>query len=62
MNKELTGDMAYIELAKLIESGYYDYPEQAGLAMQVLNDSLMNGDTPKMALAFAKNLNVKSEL
>lgn len=52
---------ACIELAKLIESGHYDYPESAGLAIQVMHDSLDRGDTPKMALAFAKNLDVKSE-
>lgn len=52
---------ACIELAKLIEAGHYDYPESAGLAMQVLQDSVGRGDTPRMALAFAKNLDVKSE-
>lgn len=52
---------ACIELARLIESGHYDYPESAGLAIQVLNDSVARGDTPKMALAFAKNLHVESE-
>lgn len=49
---------ACIELAKLIESGHYDYPESAGLAIQVLHDALADGDTPKMALALAKNLDV----
>lgn len=61
MNDDITENNVYTELAKLIENGYYDYPEQAGLAIQVLNDSLRNGDTPKMAFAFAKNLDVRSE-
>ena len=52
---------ACVELAKLIERGHYDYPESAGLAIQVFNDSLDNGETPKMALVFAKNLNINNE-
>lgn len=62
MTNKITEDNVYTELAKLIQSGHYNYPESAGLAIQVLNDSLKNGDTPKMALAFAKNLNVKSDI
>lgn len=48
-----------VELVKLIQAGHYQYPEDAGLAIQVLNRSIDDGDHPKMALALAKNLDVE---
>ena len=47
---------ACTELAKLIQAGHYEYPEEAGLAMMVLNKSIDEGDDPAMALALAKNI------
>ena len=52
---------ACTELAKLIQSGYYDYPESAGLAIAVFIQSLDADDDPKMALALAKHLEMDGE-
>lgn len=49
---------ACIELAKLIQAGHYKYEEEAGLAIQVMHDSINDGDDPAMSLALAKNLDV----
>lgn len=47
---------ACTELARLIRSDHFEYDEEAGLAIQILNQHIDDGDDPKMALAFAKHL------
>ena len=52
---------ACIELAKLIQCGHFEYIEDAGLAIQVLNELIDDDEDPKMALALAKNLDSLSK-
>ena len=49
---------ACIELAKLIKSEHYQSPEEAGLAIEILNRSIISNDDPVMALELAKNLDI----
>ena len=52
---------ACIELGELIKSNHFNNAFIAGAAIQEFNEALIEGETPKMALTLAKNIETQKD-